>query len=136
VKRARRCSVSALRFASAPEMARHRSQCSIFCPPRAVSTDVNGDEQVLRRRSKNAAIDDKLCSLDVSCLIRREKEDGAGYIFGPADAISGSPQSFPALSIVSSGLSTSRFQRGRRRWLSRSQPVDVTSARLHLCGTC
>jgi hypothetical protein len=41
------------------------------------------------RRSKNAAIDDKLCSLDVSCLIRREKEDGAGYIFGPADAISG-----------------------------------------------
>jgi hypothetical protein len=39
------------------------------------------------RRSKNAAIDDKLCSLDVSCLIRREKEDGAGYIFGPTDAI-------------------------------------------------
>ena len=47
------------------------------------------------RRSKNAAIDDKLCSLDVNCLIRREKEDGAGYIFGPADAISGSTQSFP-----------------------------------------
>src|SRR5260370_22764668 len=38
-------------------------------------------------RPKNAAIDDKLCSLDVSCLIRREKEDGAGYIFGPTDAI-------------------------------------------------
>ena len=39
------------------------------------------------RRSKNAAIDDKLYSLDVSCIIRREKEDGAGYIFGPANAI-------------------------------------------------
>src|ERR1700676_3298722 len=39
------------------------------------------------RRSKNAAIDDKLCSLDVSCLIRRKKEDGVGYIFGSTDAI-------------------------------------------------
>jgi hypothetical protein len=39
------------------------------------------------RGSKNAAIDDKLCSLDVSCLIRRKKEDGVGYIFGSTDAI-------------------------------------------------
>ena len=39
------------------------------------------------RRPKNAAIDDKLCSLDVSRLIRREKDDRVGHIFGPADAI-------------------------------------------------
>ena len=40
-----------------------------------------------RRRSKNAAIDDKLCSLDVSRFIRRKKEDGVRYIFRSTDAI-------------------------------------------------
>ena len=55
------------------------------------STPVNRPSAAMRRccgrRSKNAAIDDKLYSLDVSYLVRREKEDGAGYIFGPTNAI-------------------------------------------------
>ena len=41
------------------------------------------------RRSKNAAIDDKLYSLDVSCLIRREKEDGTRYILALPTRLSG-----------------------------------------------
>jgi hypothetical protein len=38
---------------------------------------------VLRPPIQEPAIDDKLCSLDVGCLIRRKKEDRASYIFGP-----------------------------------------------------
>src|SRR6266851_6837029 len=75
-----------LMFAGVPWTARAQRSTVL-----SSSTRVHRPSAAVRRccarRSKNAAIDDKLCSLDVSCLIRREKEDGAGYIFGPTEAI-------------------------------------------------